>query len=152
MFRNKRYLVHLFLLKFLEDITPFCGSTDAPVLDFWWHLLWFSKPEWAALFTLSGGIYVTHSLRFTSGATPADLLAVSMAAKRISSTYLWAGIGGAQNQDLLCHRRKTLYRLSYASFTRRIAANKRSTLVSLYLCWLRRDHDHFGIPYVYISS
>ena len=31
---------------------------------------------------------VTHFLRFTSGATPADLLAVSMAAKPISSTYL----------------------------------------------------------------
>ena len=25
------------------------GDTDAPVLDFWWRLLWVSKPEWAAL-------------------------------------------------------------------------------------------------------
>ena len=31
---------------------------------------------------------VTHSLRFTSGTTPADLLAASMAAEPISSTYL----------------------------------------------------------------
>ena len=31
--------------KFLEDISPFCGATDTPVLDFWWCLLWFSKPE-----------------------------------------------------------------------------------------------------------
>ena len=22
------------------------GATDTPVLDFWWHLLWVSKPEW----------------------------------------------------------------------------------------------------------
>ena len=25
---------------------PFCGATDAPVLDFWWHLSWDSKPGW----------------------------------------------------------------------------------------------------------
>ena len=25
---------------------PFCGATDTPVLDFWWHLLWVWKPEW----------------------------------------------------------------------------------------------------------
>ena len=31
---------------------------------------------------------ITCSLRFTSGATPADLLVASMAAKPISSTYL----------------------------------------------------------------
>ena len=31
---------------------------------------------------------ITHSLRFTSGATPADLLVASMAAELISSTYL----------------------------------------------------------------
>ena len=60
----------------------------SPVLDFWWCLLWFSKPEWAVLFVLGRGIHVTHSLRLTSGATPADLLATSMAAKPISSTYL----------------------------------------------------------------
>ena len=43
-------------------------------------------------------------LRFTSGATPADVLVTSMAAKLVSSTYLQAGIGGARNWDLLCHR------------------------------------------------
>ena len=77
-----------FFKKNLEDISPFCGATDTPVLDFWWCLLWVSKPEWAVLFMLSRGIHVTHSLRFTSGATPADLLATSIAAKPISSTYL----------------------------------------------------------------
>ena len=29
--------------------------TDTPVLDFWWRLLWVSKPEWAALFALGIG-------------------------------------------------------------------------------------------------
>ena len=30
------------------DISPFCGATDTPILDFWWRLLWVSKKEWAA--------------------------------------------------------------------------------------------------------
>ena len=34
-------------------------TTDTPVLDFWWRLLWVSKPAWAALFELGGGICVT---------------------------------------------------------------------------------------------
>ena len=63
---------------------------------------------------------VTHSLRFTSGVTPANLLVASMTAKPSSSTYLWAGIGGVQNQDLLCchsqcKTRQMPYWLSYAS-------------------------------------
>ena len=29
-----------------------CGATDIPVLDFWWCLLWVSKPELSALFPL----------------------------------------------------------------------------------------------------
>ena len=61
-------------------MSPFCGPTDTPVLDFWWHL-WISKPEWAALFALGRGVCITHSLRFTSGVTPANLLVASMVAK-----------------------------------------------------------------------
>ena len=59
-------------------MSPFCGATNTPVLDFWWRLLWVSKPEWAVLFTLGRGICVTHSLRFISGMTPANLLVASM--------------------------------------------------------------------------
>ena len=62
-------------------MSPFCGATDTPLLDFWWCLLWVSKPEWAALFMLGGHVHVTCLLRFTSGATPADLMVASMAAK-----------------------------------------------------------------------
>ena len=60
---------------------PFCGAADTPVFDFWWRLLWVSKSEWVVLFMLGRGIHVTHSLRFTSGVTPANLLVTSMAAK-----------------------------------------------------------------------
>ena len=77
-----------FLKKILEDISPSCEATDTPVLDFWSYLLWVSKLEWAALFMLGGGIHVSHSLRFTSGVTPADLSVASMAAKPFSSMYL----------------------------------------------------------------
>ena len=62
-----------------------------------------SKPDWADLFMLGGGICVTHSLRFTSDVTPTDLLAASMAAQLFYSTYLCPGIGGSQNWDLLCY-------------------------------------------------
>ena len=50
-------------------------------------------------------VHVRCSLRFTSGATPANLLAASMAAEPISSTYLRPGIGGALKGDLSHHRR-----------------------------------------------
>ena len=86
----------------MKDISPFCGTTDIPVLDFWWCLLWVSKPEWAALFAHGRGVHVTCSPRFTSGVIPANLLVVSMAAEPFSSMYLLAGIGVALNRDLSC--------------------------------------------------
>ena len=66
-----------FLKKILEDMSPFRGTTDTPVLDFWWRLPWVSMPGW---------IPCLHALspahngfpRFTSGATPADPLTASM--------------------------------------------------------------------------
>ena len=73
----------------------FYGVTDTPVLNFWWHVLWVSKPEWAALFAIDGGVHVTHSLRFTTGAIPTKLLVASVAVELFSFTYLQAGIGGA---------------------------------------------------------
>ena len=98
---------------------------------FWrtWVLLWaywypcfgllvmsplgFKARVGSALLALGRGVCVTCSLRFTSGATPADLLAASMAAKRVSSTYLWTGIGRTWTWDLSLHE-GTLNRLSYA--------------------------------------
>ena len=80
----------------------FCGATDNPVLDFWWCLLWDSKPEWAALFTLG---YMHNTFPeihlWCDTCQPLD---ASMATKPILSMYLWAGIGGAWNQDLSCWR------------------------------------------------
>ena len=73
--------------KKLGDIGPFCGATDTLVLDLWWRLLWDSKPGWIPCFAY---LLPVHNgfLRFTSGGTPADLLAASMAAEPFLSTYL----------------------------------------------------------------
>ena len=40
-------------------MSPFCGATDTPVLNFGWCLLWVSKPEWATLFELVE-VYMLH--------------------------------------------------------------------------------------------
>ena len=47
------HIKYLFFKKRLDDISPFCGATDTPNLDFWWCLIWVSKPKWATLFTFT---------------------------------------------------------------------------------------------------
>ena len=42
-------------------------------------------------------------LRFTSGATPADLLAVSIEVEPFRSTYLYASIRETRTQDRVCY-------------------------------------------------
>ena len=66
------------------------------------------KPEWRALIILGRGVHVIHSLLFTSGVAPADLLAANMTVELFSSTYLGAGTGGVQNWDLSCHQYLTV--------------------------------------------
>ena len=50
--------------------------------------LGFKARVGSALFTLGGDLCFTLSLKFTFGATPADLLVASMAAEPFSSTNL----------------------------------------------------------------
>ena len=101
-----------FLNRFLVDIRPFLGPLMPPFWTSSDFFSWFQSQNGQPYSHLAETLCVTDSLRFASGATTADLLTASMAAEPISSTYLWAGIGRAQNQDLLCHR-QTLYQLSY---------------------------------------
>ena len=65
---------------------------------------------------------VAHSLRFASGATPADLLAASMAAELFFSTYLRAGISGVQKQHQ-CET-KQAGRHSYAGTAKKVNLNQ----------------------------
>ena len=97
-----------FFLKFLEDISPFRETTDTPVLDFWRRLPWVSKPGWIPhLHALLPAC--NKFLRFTSGATPADYIEVSMTAEpfnpctcRRVHKHWWRF--GAQTYDRLCHK------------------------------------------------
>ena len=67
-------------------MSPFCWATDTPVFGLLvTSPLGFKARVGSALFALGEGIRVAHYLRFTSGATPADLLAANMAAEPISS-------------------------------------------------------------------
>ena len=39
-------------------MSPFCGTTDTPILDFWWHFLWASKPQWVLTYLSLAEVYV----------------------------------------------------------------------------------------------
>ena len=99
--------------KILEDISPFCGATDTPFMDFWWCLFWISKPEWATLFVLGRGACVTQSLRLTCGTTPADLLAWQLSGS-LPGTCKQALVGLKTRIYHATTVREMLYRLSYA--------------------------------------
>ena len=73
----------------MEDITHFCGATDAPAFDFWWNRLCTSKSEWDTLVTLGWDIYLTCFLRFTSDVTPA--IPIPISASRAQNQGLWSG-------------------------------------------------------------
>ena len=92
-----------FLKFLLEAISPFCESTDTPLLDFWWHPAWVSKPGWIPWLCASSPEF-NEFLSFTFGVTPADLLTTSMAAEPFYwSTYLHVctRIGGSRAQLLV---------------------------------------------------
>ena len=66
------------------------GATGTPVLDFWWLLLWVSKPEWFCLIRI-----VEANVMYISWDPPlvlhvADLLTDSIAGRRPGS-YLAQG-------------------------------------------------------------
>ena len=86
-----------------EDTSPFRGVTDTPVLDFWWCLLLVSKPGWIPyLHAFSPAC--NKFPRFTSSATPANLLLASMAAEDAR----------IRPRDLM-HSKQTRYPLSHRS-------------------------------------
>ena len=49
------------------DTCPFFGATGNPVLDFWWRLLWVSKPEWVLPYSHCRGECNVRSLRSILG-------------------------------------------------------------------------------------
>ena len=97
----------------------FCGATDTPVSDFWWHLFWVSKPEWVLPYSSLAEAYMLHYMfpEIHFWCNTCQPLGSQHGSQAISSTYLRC-IGGTRNQELSCRRsqceiRETLYRLSY---------------------------------------
>ena len=45
-------------------MSPFCGATDTPVLDFWWRLPWVSKPGWIPRLRASSPAHIELCLVF----------------------------------------------------------------------------------------
>ena len=100
--RLKCYLLLFFFENNLEDIGPSCGVTDTPSFGLLVMFALGFKSRVDLLTCLLHHPACNTILRFTSGVTPADILAASMAAKSFSSTYLQTSIGGAWDQNLLC--------------------------------------------------
>ena len=52
----------IFLNIIFQTISSFCEGTDTSVLDYWWRLLWVSKPGWNSLLrALSpGALFLRH--------------------------------------------------------------------------------------------
>ena len=48
-----------FLKNFVGHMSIF-GATDTPVSDFWWCLLWVSKPEWVLPYSNFAEAYVIY--------------------------------------------------------------------------------------------
>ena len=102
----------------MEDISPFSGATDT--------MLWTSGDIWDLDFKteLDFAPACNSLLRFTSGATPADLLVTSMAAQPFHPhTYVqalvWFGPGIKRAATSQCETRQTPYRLRYAGSAKR---------------------------------
>ena len=65
----------------------FCGTTDTPVLDFWWRHAPGFKPGWICHLHASSTAH-NGCLRFTSDVTPAKLLMANMAPDRIPHLHV----------------------------------------------------------------
>ena len=90
----RKGLSNFFFKKLFGGHESFCGATDTAVLDFWWYLSCVSKTGWIPRLRALSPV-CNEFLRFTSGATPADLLAASMAAGHIPymPVVCWDSIG-----------------------------------------------------------
>ena len=96
-----------FSFNFWRTQVLFVGPLIPLIFLFWWHFLWVSKLDWATLFTLGRGIHVTCSLRLISGAKPADLLVVTMAAELSTNWAMPAQLESDIYIYMLSFKRKT---------------------------------------------
>ena len=86
-------------------MSSFCGATDTPVSDFWWCLLWVSKPEWVLPYSSLAEAYVLHYTfpEIHLWCNTCWPLGGQHGSRAVSCTYL-RGIGGTRNRELSCRR------------------------------------------------
>ena len=101
------------------------GATDTPVSDFWWRLLWVSKPEWVLPYSSLAEAYMLCYMfpEIHLWCDTCQPFGGRHGSRAVSSTYL-RGIGGTWSRELsCCHSqceiRQTLYRLSYPGSARK---------------------------------
>ena len=107
---NKDSLVKMqcFLTTFLKIFSEqFCGTTDT--------LFWTSHDVCSRFQSQSGSPHLRASsaahnglLRFTSGVTPADLLAANMVAEPFSSTHWWGSNPGSHHWQDRCFTKRAM--------------------------------------------
>ena len=79
LFSQNHFSVFVLLFFFLTDaFTSYFGATGTPFLDFSWHLLWVSKPQWVLPSLHCIAKCNVCSLRSTSVLHVANLLTVSL--------------------------------------------------------------------------
>ena len=82
----------------------FCGATDTPVLDFWWHMPWVSKPGWIPLLACFIA-YIQWISQIHLWCDTCWPLGSQPSSQAVSSTYLYlhTSIGRTWVQDQACH-------------------------------------------------
>ena len=78
------------------------GATGSPSLDFWWCLIWVSKPEWVLSYSNCRGEWNVHSMRSTSGAylLPISLQKTKNCKLRISRVQInWVQLSNIDQMD-----------------------------------------------------
>ena len=79
-----------------------CGATDTPVSDFWWCLLWVSKPEWVLPYSNFVEAYVIYF----PWDSPLPVYTASIAASRLPHTQtvklstVFRGIGWLEKRHI----------------------------------------------------
>ena len=112
---------HMCFIKHLGTTTALVflwgRAIDTLVLDFWWGMSWVSRPGWIpGMWTSS--CWCIGFLRFTSGATPADLLVASIAV----DGWWWTFKNNRLFNDLIW-----LHLISHLAWTANFGANVKNS-------------------------
>ena len=107
--RNERKSITCFFKVFGGHMSLF-GATGTPVLNFWWHLLWVSKPEWVlpySFFAEANVMYIPWDLPLVLHI--ANLLTDSIDQVHIFPKFFFLFIKRSQMKWPKSHLSRTFY-------------------------------------------